>query len=332
MERTMERTMETTVQTTMDIQLPAGLTGRPATIDDLDGVVALMQAHDVFEIGEPDTLREDVLSEWQRTRFDLATDAMVVENAPGEIIGYVEAWEKEPHVRISSVGTVHPDHFGRGIGNALMQWSEARARAHIPFAPAGAQVTNSHITSHKNTAARALFESHGYHPVRSFWRMEIDLTQPPAGPQWPEGITVRAMDPVTEAHATYEAVEEAFADHWGHVRGTFDDWATHAMARDDFDANLFFLAMDGDAVAGTSLCYHWPNLGWVRHLAVRKPWRRQGLGIALLLYSFGEFYRRGERKVGLGVDSQNATGATRLYERAGMHVAQQFDFFEKVLR
>ncbi len=315
----------------MDIFLPAGLTGRPATMNDFDALLALLQAHDVFEIGEPDTSREDLLSEWQRPRFDLATDTWVVETAAGEIVGYAESWEKEPHVTIDSAGTVHPGHFGRGIGTALMQWCDDRARAHIPLAPPGVQVTNSHITSHQNSAARALFEQHGYHPVRSFWRMEIDLAQLPPAPQWPDGITVHAMNPDSEVHATFEAVEEAFADHWGHVLQTFDDWAARSIARDDFDASLFFLAMDGDQVAGTSLCYLWPDLGWVRYLAVRRPWRQHGLGMALLRHSFGEFHRRGARKVGLGVDSENTTGATRLYERAGMHVAQQFDFFEKVL-
>ena len=33
-----------------------------------------------------------------------------------------------------------------------------------------------------------------------------------------------------------------------------------------------------------------------------------------------EFFRRGERTVALGVDAQNPTGATRLYERVGMRV------------
>lgn len=315
----------------MAVYSPAGLIGRPATMDDFDAVLALFQAHDIFEIGEPDTSREDMLNEWQRPRFELATDTWVVETAAGELIGYADAWDKEPHVKIASSGTVHPDHFGRGIGTALLQWTEVRAQAHIPLAPRGAQVINSHIASHKNTAARTLLEDHGYYPVRCFWRMEIDLVQPPPDPQWPDGITVRAMDPATDARATFEAVEEAFADHWGHVPDTYESWFKRSIARDDFDPSLFFLAMDGDQVAGTSLCYHWPNLGWVRHLAVRRPWRRQGLGMALLLYAFGEFYRRGERHVGLGVDSQNTTGATRLYERAGMHVAQQFDFFEKVL-
>jgi ribosomal protein S18 acetylase RimI-like enzyme len=56
------------------------------------------------------------------------------------------------------------------------------------------------------------------------------------------------------------------------------------------------------------------------------------LGLALLRHSFNEFYRRGKRKVGLGVDAQNLTGALRLYENAGMHVQKTFDQYEKELR
>jgi hypothetical protein len=54
--------------------------------------------------------------------------------------------------------------------------------------------------------------------------------------------------------------------------------------------------------------------------------------MALLLHSFNEFYRRGSRKAGLGVDASSLTGATRLYERAGMHVARQYDSYQKELR
>jgi ribosomal protein S18 acetylase RimI-like enzyme len=67
-------------------------------------------------------------------------------------------------------------------------------------------------------------------------------------------------------------------------------------------------------------------------LGVRRPWRKRGLGLALLNHAFGEFYLRGKRKAGLGVDAENLTGALKLYEKAGMHVHKQFDMFEKELR
>ena len=64
---------------------------------------------------------------------------------------------------------------------------------------------------------------------------------------------------------------------------------------------------------------------------MRRQWRKRGIGLALQ-HSFNEFYRRGKRKVGLGVDAQNLTGALRLYENAGMHVHIASDLYEKELR
>ena len=64
-------------------------------------------------------------------------------------------------------------------------------------------------------------------------------------------------------------------------------------------------------------------MGWVRSLWVRRPWRKRGLGNALLLNAFRQFHERGERRVGLGVDAESPTGATRLYERAGMRVVEE---------
>jgi ribosomal protein S18 acetylase RimI-like enzyme len=71
---------------------------------------------------------------------------------------------------------------------------------------------------------------------------------------------------------------------------------------------------------------------FIRTLGDRRPWRKKGLGLALLQYSFGEFYRRGTKTIGLGVDASNPTGATRLYQRAGMRVASEFVTYEKELR
>jgi len=74
------------------------------------------------------------------------------------------------------------------------------------------------------------------------------------------------------------------------------------------------------------------GIGWIGTLGVRRPWRKRGLGQALLLHSFGEFYKRGTKTIGLGVDAQNPTGATRLYQRVGMQAASEFITYEKELR
>ncbi len=99
-----------------------------------------------------------------------------------------------------------------------------------------------------------------------------------------------------------------------------------------------FLPIDGASgeMPGFSLCtpfsFEDPQMGWVGTLGVCRAWRKRGIGLALLRHSFYEFYRRGLRKAGLGVDAQNLTGALRLYEGAGMHVHQTFDRYEKELR
>ncbi len=99
---------------------------------------------------------------------------------------------------------------------------------------------------------------------------------------------------------------------------------------------FFDRLQDGDQIAGISLCWPHPDddpdMGWVGILGVLSPWRRKGLALALLQHSFSEFWRRGKRKVGLGVDASNLTGAMRLYTKAGMSPYRQFDLYEKKIR
>jgi ribosomal protein S18 acetylase RimI-like enzyme len=140
----------------------------------------------------------------------------------------------------------------------------------------------------------------------------------------------------------YRADNEAFRDHFGFVEAPFEEGFArfkHFMTDyEGFDPTLWFLAMDGRSaeIAGFSLCrpnsYEDPDLGFVNVLGVRRPWRKRGLGLALLHHSFGEFYRRGKRKAGLGVDAENLTGALRLYEKAGMHIHTAFDLYAKEIR
>jgi len=104
----------------------------------------------------------------------------------------------------------------------------------------------------------------------------------------------------------------------------------------NFDPSMAFVAVDGDEIAGTALCNPiWvedPDAGWIHSLGVRRPWRRRGVALALLHRCFVALYDRGKRRAKLGVDAQSLTGATRLYEKAGMHVERQFGFYEKELR
>ena len=170
--------------------------------------------------------------------------------------------------------------------------------------------------------------------------MLIELDQEPEAPIWPEGITVTTLAQRPDLEAVYRAVDDAFRDHRGHVDESFEAGFArfqHWTETDPhFDPSLWFLAMDGDRIAGMSFCREksWddPEAGYVNVLGVRREYRRRGLGLALLKHSFVAVYQRGQRKMNLGVDATSLTGATRLYEKAGMHVHYAFDMYEKELR
>ena len=136
------------------------------------------------------------------------------------------------------------------------------------------------------------------------------------------------------------AKSETFRDHWGHVEAPeqegFALWQHRRLHDSNYDPSLWFLAIDGDEIAGFSLCQQRtsedPAMGWVNSLGVRRPWRRRGVAEALLYHSFGELRRRGQASIGLDVDASSLTGATRLYEKAGMSAIREFTRFEKELR
>jgi ribosomal protein S18 acetylase RimI-like enzyme len=160
--------------------------------------------------------------------------------------------------------------------------------------------------------------------------MAIDLDGSQSEPVWPEGIEVHTFRR-DQARAVYAAHQESFADSWEHTDDPYDEWEHWSFGRDDFDPTLWFLAAEGDEVAGIALCRPHDtrrDAGWISILGVRRPWRRRGLGRALLLHSFAEFARRGCTRVELGVDAESLTGANRLYESAGMRVIRRFDIYE----
>jgi ribosomal protein S18 acetylase RimI-like enzyme len=143
-----------------------------------------------------------------------------------------------------------------------------------------------------------------------------------------------------EERAVLFAAYEAFKDHWGAVDEPFESYyqrRKHYMDNDPkYDPSLWLVAMDGDEIAGISLNYAYldedPDMGWVGTLGVRRPWRKHGIGLALLQYAFRDFTERGRKRVGLGVDASSLTGAVRLYERAGMHIWRKSNLYELEVR
>jgi ribosomal protein S18 acetylase RimI-like enzyme len=314
---------------------------RASEMADMDDIMELLEICDLTTIGEVESSKEMLKTDWTLPEVDLERNFRMVTTQNGRTVGYMELWDtNEPLVKAWAWGRTHPEFEGLGIGTYLMDWAEKQARQAIVKAPENARFSMESGTPSKCRQAHELLQNQGMQLKRHFWTMMIDLDEQIPDPQLPAHIQIRPMAGVEELPAVTHAVRAAFKDHWGFVEQSFESELKHWQHIIDsdptFDTNLWFLAVEGDEIAGMSLC--WPKYGpneetaWVGTLGVLRPWRRQRLGLALLHHSFQEFSRRGKERVGLGVDASSLTGATGLYEKAGMHVARQFDQYEKELR
>jgi mycothiol synthase len=304
---------------------------RPATLDDLEAVLDLVTRLNLADYDEPMTSADSLRRVWQSPTFSLATDTWLLTTPDGHLAGYAQL-QREGDTRFYPTIYVEKAYRGQGLGAHLLRLAEARAvasRGHHPHVVLTCRV------SQRNTAGISTFEEAGYTRTLSFSMMEIMMPEPPAPPQWAEGIAVRTFMVGQDEQATYAADEEASEDKGYHSPLSIEAWARRMdLHGDSFDPALWFLACEGDQVAGVALCAYSQetHTGWVDHLGVRSKWRSQGIGMALLLHSFGEFYQRGTRRVKLSVDSHSLTHAPRLYRRAGMQAVQQYHVYRKELR
>ncbi len=314
--------------------LPPGFTVRaPRLPDDADAIAELIAACETAEYGSPDPgMIDGARATWQRPDFAAAADGWLVAAPDGALAGYAQVG---PAYRVHQYAHafVHPAYGGRGLGMWLLARTEARTRERAAVSFAGTTITLEQWIAGANEAARAMMRAAGYDEVRHIWGMRIDLAEAPEPPSWPEGIAVRACAADADLRRAYAANEEAFRDHWHYEPQTYEQFASMLVETDAFDPSLWFLAetVEGGEVAGIALCEALADRGWVNALAVRRPWRGRGVGMALLRHAFAEFARRGLQTAALGVDTQNLTGAMRLYERAGMAVERRYDIFEKSL-
>ncbi len=308
--------------------LPEGYAARAPEREDAGEVAALIHASDLADNGASDMSVEELLDDWHS--LDLAGEAVAVVAPDGTIAGYADVVNRS-FVTVSVYGYVHPDFRDLGIGTHLISWGERWTRERMPHAPEDARVVVQHYINRLNETAQLLLKSLDYAPVRGVYVMETELDEVPPQPDWPDGIFVRTFVTGQDERPLFEAVEDAFRDMWGRPRGTFERFV-EMTEQQSFDPTLWFLAMDGDEIAGATLCKTLAGEGWIHVVGVRRPWRNRGLGLALLRHTLAAYHRRGVHKVALSVDAESITGAPRLYGRAGMRVREGYVIYLKELR
>ena len=257
---------------------------------------------------------------------DLARDAWVL-RADEAVAGWA-ILEDRRDGRLVADGYVDPSRRGRGVGGRILELTEARAAER---AATGAHRALQNGTTSTDDCTRRLYERRGYAPTRWFWTMAIDLGEAPPAVDVPAGIVVAAFRDDDLADL-YVAIDDSFGHEWRFASG-LDDFAEMWRGRERARPDLWFVAREGGDVAG-AIVAEWKrngDLGWIEWVGVRESWRRRGVGRALLATAFRRFHDLGERRVGLGVDAANPTGATRVYEAMGMQRTSEAVVYEKPL-
>ena len=311
-----------------------GFTVRAPTPDDAAAIAELINEVSTAEAGFPWTTTEETRDELTLPRDDVTPPDVILIDGAGSFAGYLQVtkWDTS---EFQLIAFVLPRFWGQGMSAWLIQRGEMDlvGRAGGP----GSGVVTRVARFAGNEPAARLFRALGYTYERTFWMMRVELATAFASSTTLDGIQIRTFERAADERRVYDAIAEAFADHWGSWSETFDHFRRARIDGEGarFDPTLWFVAIDGDEIVGAACCSastpRAEDTGEVNLLGVRRPWRRRGLGLALLRSAFGEMRRRGIGRCELGVDAENPTGATRLYERAGMHVAYSWDIWKKTL-
>jgi ribosomal protein S18 acetylase RimI-like enzyme len=307
------------------VNLPEGYAARPAVREDLEDVVALMDAWDMLHFGEANSNREGLQYTWGSPWVDLARDARVILTTDRMLAAYVRHSSPDPAARYETEAFVHPAHQGRGLGSAITAWAEAKTRSLL--AP-GAGLPLWDATSATDVEGLRLLETNGYAHIRTFFQMLMDLDETFEAGDEPADVSIRSFRPGDERGA-HETMDEAFSTHFGYVSEPFEQWWEHQSADESFDPALGFVADVDGQIVGASINGVIDGTGWIYELGVRHAWQAKGIGRALVRHSFAMFAADGIGVARLGVDTENVKGALELYRSVGMREVREWRVFEK---
>lgn len=321
---------------------------RPARREDAQAIHELLRdVETVDQRGNVDTLDERE-RDFNDPSTNIATDTYLAFTPAGKVAAM--GWIFSPPVPgdewVAFVwGEIHPEHREQGLEDFIMEWMEARGRQILAQRPADVPHCLRAFCNETATGRVAMFERHGFERVRYSYRMRRDLKEPIPPVELPAGLRLAEWQPELD-QATMDACNEAFEDHWGHIPFNYEAWQLWFSGHAAFRGDLSFIIIDEAAAPGSfqqvagftmNKIFTEENAvqgiqeGWIHELGVRRAWRKKGLATALLCASLHAFKNAGLEYAGLGVDTENLTGALRIYERLGFTPIRRNITFSKTV-
>jgi mycothiol synthase len=287
--------------------LPGGLTARAFTEDDLDAIVAMVNACERHDSGEVMLDRADLRSELDIEGFDTERDWVGVFADPTLV-----AWAFLEEGRRVLVD-VHPAARGRGIGTWLRAWTEERSR----------EVGRDRVAQTIDDSLSdviALLVRAGYQARHSSWILRMRHPERPATPSPPPGIELRSFVENDEDEVL-EMFETAFSEFDDRLPTPPEVWRAMITEREGFAPDDVVLAIADGRIVGGAFLIDADEI-WVDKLAVAREYRNRGIARALLQTAFARSFDRGHTWTSLSTDSR--TSALTLYERVGMTIHRSY--------
>lgn len=319
----------------------AGLSFRPIRgAEDADALHAIhvgrMARDEVDPLStlESPPSREQLQASLSQVVAENQQDRWLVAQIGGRAVGYsrIGCWPEADGTWVYlTLGWVLPEWRGRGIGTAMLHWTEDCIRR---LAAAQHPNEKSEFAANANSTekeATALLLHEGYRAVYTVLEMGLDAAVAVPAHPLPAGIDVRPVLPEHYLPIT-ASIGEAYAHEYdaGRFAEDFDHGAYAAeLSSPRYDPTLWQVAWDGEQIAGQALPVIENGRAELFEVSVRPAWRRRGLGRALVARALHDLRGRGVEVIRLHTNAGFRTRAKDLYQSVGFRVLKEFPRYRK---
>ena len=251
----------------------------------------------------------------------------------GIVNAYVDKFRKEKKGFISWLGVL-PEYRRRSVGKALAQ------KAIESLKERGMEIAETALDSTREVCIR-LFEDLGFRLIRSSSFMKMSLDKIPFNIGENREVDMRKLDVTSEEDIILlnNLENECFKEHFNYRPSQIEETRHWLLENPWLQWQAYFFAeLEGKSVGYISIGidekYNREKetlSGWINDIGVLKPFRRRGIGTALMLKGLNELKNEGLENALLYVDDENPTKAIKLYEKVGFKIVKKTQIYQKKL-
>jgi ribosomal protein S18 acetylase RimI-like enzyme len=204
----------------------------------------------------------------------------------------------------------------------MLLWAARRMQDEIR--EDGRPVSIIELVKEEDFARREFLENSGFLAIRYYWIMLLREAGSASEVPLPKSHAY-IHGPGAQGAREYVAMfNETWIDHYGFIPLTVESFLHDINDDPEYSPSLDIVVSRNDGrFVGFAFCRlegSDAQLGEVMAIGTRRGSRGIGLGRAMLTHSVRQLVRMGATQVELTVDSENPTGAERLYESVGFEV------------